>query len=271
MVMGLAIICIFACFSYIAYYLIKFSNPYQLTILIGRKGSGKTTLLTKFAMKYKKKGWTVYSNFPIPGTYLYNPSQIGLLQFPENSLVLCDEIGLVFNNRNFKTFPKEAIAWFKLQRHYKVRFIACSQADDYDKSIRNLVDSIYIISNICNIVSTARKVLRTVSIVTAAEGGGESRIVEDLNFSPFYTIPFGGCIFTFIPAWCKYFNSYDAPALPLNQFMYIDERTDLYNVTILSRISSSLRTRFSRTSHPETGKIPDDQSHDEEIKEEKAG
>lgn len=269
MVMALCIICIFCCVSYVAYYLIKFSNPYQLTILIGRKGSGKTTLLTKFAMQYKKKGWVVYSNFPIPGTFLYNPADIGRLQFPENSLVLCDEIGLVFNNRSFKTFPKEAISWFKLQRHYKVRFIACSQADDYDKSIRNLVDSIYIISNICNVLSTARKVLRTVSIVSAADGGGESKIVEDLNFTPFYTIPFGGCIFTWIPAWSKYFNSYDAPMLPLNDFVWIDERTDLIHVALFSRLSSAFRNRFSRSDISEDHKISDDENNDEEIKEER--
>lgn len=270
MVMGLAIICIFACVSYVAYYLIHFHNPYQLTILIGRKGSGKTTLLTKFAMKYKKKGWNVYANFPIPGCYLYDASKIGVLQFPPDSLVLCDEIGLVFNNRSFKSFPKEAISWFKLQRHYRVRFIAASQADDYDATVKRLVDSIYIISNFCNILGTARKVNRSISIVSAADGGGESKIVEDLNFTPFYTIPFGGCIFTWIPAWSKYFDSYDAPMLPVNDFVWIDERTDLIHVTIFSRLSSFVRCRFQlpdRSQDPESDLIKDkDEESEKSIK-----
>lgn len=270
MVMGLAVICIFCCTSYVCYYLLKFHNDYKLTIIIGRKGAGKTTMLTRYAVKYKKKGWNVYSNFPIPGTYLYDASKIGLLQFPPDSLVLCDEIGLVFNNRSFKTFPKEAISWFKLQRHYRVRFIACSQADDYDKSIRNLVDSIYILSNLGNVIGLARKVNRTVGIVQAKDAMGESKIVEDLNFSPWFMIPFGGVEITWIPKYSKFFDSYDAPMLPLENFVYLDERTDLYHVNIFSRISSFFRGHFPFFDNTSSDQLPISQDEDEEVKEEKA-
>lgn len=233
---------IFAFFANFAYWSWKFHNPFALDILIGKKGSGKTTLLTKYALTYKKKGWNVYANFEIPGTYYFDASKLGDLMFPEYSLVLIDELGLVFNNRAFKTFRPETIRWFKLQRQYRVRCICCSQADDYDKSIRNLVDHVYLISNLFNCVSMARKVVRTVSIVSAKDGMGESRIVEDLNFTPWFTIPFGGALFTWIPKYTKYFKSFNPPELPLKDFYYYDERTDLYNVTLFNRIFSHLRS-----------------------------
>lgn len=159
-----------------------------------------------------------------------------------------DEIGLVFNNRSFKEFSKDAINFFKLQRHYGVKVIACSQADDYDKVIRNLVDNLFLINNVGNVLSIARKVNRTVSIVSARDGAGESRIVEDLSFSHWLTIPFGGALFTWLPSWSKYFNSFDAPELPLKDFpIYYDERSDLYHVNVFSNLFSHLRyhSKFS--------------------------
>ena len=46
-------------------------------MVIGKKGSGKTTLLTKLAIKAIKQGKTVYSTVEIPGTYLFDPLQVG--------------------------------------------------------------------------------------------------------------------------------------------------------------------------------------------------
>ena len=244
MIKWILLIFVSAFFANFAYWSWKFHNPFALDILIGKKGSGKTTLLTKYALQYKKKGWNVYANFEIPGTYYFDASLLGDLMFPEYSLVLIDELGLVFNNRAFKTFRPETIRWFKLQRQYRVRCICCSQADDYDKSIRNLVDHVYLISNLFNCVSMARKVVRTVSIVSAKDGMGESRIVEDLNFTPWFTIPFGCALFTWIPAYAKYFKSFNPPKLPLEEFTYYDERTDLYHAPLFSRLFTRLRSNI---------------------------
>lgn len=219
------LICFTILIFYVIYWSLKFNNKFRLTVLIGKKGAGKTTILTKYAQMYKKKGWKVYSNFLIPGTYSYDPLELGKLMFDPMSLILIDEIGLVFNNREFKSFRKDTIAFFKLQRHYGAKVIACSQADDYDKSLRLLVDEIFLISNWFNVLAVARKVNRFVTIQHPDSGTGESRIVEDLQFSPWYTIPFGGAIFTWIPKYSKYFNSFDAPALPLKNFKYNEDLT----------------------------------------------
>lgn len=39
----------------------KYTNPYKLIFVFGKKGSGKSTLLQKLTNRYLKKGWTVYS------------------------------------------------------------------------------------------------------------------------------------------------------------------------------------------------------------------
>lgn len=180
--------------------------------------------------------------------------------FPPNSLVLIDELGLVFNNRAFKSFRPETISWFKLQRQYRCRCICCSQADDYDKSIRNLVDHIYLISNVANCFSMARKVVRSVSIVSASDGMGESRIVDDLSFTPWFTIPFGGAFFTWIPAYTKYFKSFNPPELPLTDFIFYDERADLYHVNVFVRISNYLRSFRKRKYDNEIVQLFEDES-----------
>ena len=56
-----------------AYFSIRFRNPFRLIFLFGKKGCGKSSTLCKLAFDYIRKGWTVYSTEPIPGTYLLPP------------------------------------------------------------------------------------------------------------------------------------------------------------------------------------------------------
>lgn len=240
---------LFAC-GYCLYYMNKFSNRFKLICLIGKKGAGKTTYLTKQALLHKKKGWKVYSNFHVPGCKGFDPAELGKLMFEPYSLILIDEIGLVFNNRAFKSFRADTLAFFKLQRHYGAKVIVCSQADDFDAALRRLVDNIYLLSNWFGVLSVARKVSRSVTIMHPEDGKGESRIVEDLQFTPWFTIPFGGAEFTWIPAWSKYFDSFDAPVLPSKNFWdYEDKKEVLSDESIHSRllfVVSRCRSCFDR-------------------------
>ena len=74
--------------SIIAYYAIKFRNPYKLLMVFGAKGSGKTTLLTKLAYQHARKKWNVYSTVPVPGAHLIQPSDIGHSSIPSHSVIL---------------------------------------------------------------------------------------------------------------------------------------------------------------------------------------
>lgn len=114
-------------------------NPYTLKLVVGEKGQGKSLYLARLASKYK--GF-VYSNFgvgiPLSSDY-YNHT------YPSNSLILIDEGGLVHSNRDFKSFPFQAIEWYKYQRKNKLNVIITSQTMDIDKKIRDLVDRLVLV------------------------------------------------------------------------------------------------------------------------------
>lgn len=221
----------------------RYRNPYSLTMLVGKKGAGKTTLITKLAFRYVKRGWKVYSNVPVPGAYLYNTEDIGKIAFDSNSVVFCDEIGMVFDNRNFKNFSNAQRDWFKLQRHYRVKFFAFSQAWDVDLKIRALTDAIYLIDSYFNVISVARKVRRKITIVHPS-GEAESRIADDLEFTPWFLAPFGGLMVTWLPAWMKYFDSFAAPELAPGEFTFCPMPEDLEERTIRFKIVNYIYQKY---------------------------
>ena len=238
--------------AFFVYHILKYRNPYKLYMLFGKKGSGKTTFIVKMAIKYMRQGRTVYSTVPVPGAYGFNPQDLGKLMFEPNSVVFFDEAGILFDNRDFKNFSKDKVEYLKLMRHYGVTIYMFSQAFDIDKKIRDLTDYCYLVTNWFNCISVARKINRRITIVHADKGGtGESHLADDMDFTPWFTIPFGGAIFTWIPAWTKYFNSFDAPELPKKDFIYYDPREDLYHVSIFSRIHDFICNRRSRIADPE--------------------
>nr|WP_300834130.1 zonular occludens toxin domain-containing protein [uncultured Acetatifactor sp.] len=194
----------------------KYRNPYKLTLVFGKKGSGKTTFLTKKAVQYMRRGKTVYSTVYIPGAHMFDVQQIGNYTFPPESVVFVDEVGMVWDNRNFKSFRPEVRDWFKLQRHYHVTVWLFSQATDIDIKLRMLMDEMYLCTCHMNFLSVARKIRRSITIVHPS-GDAEARIADDINFVPVWYSLFGAksAVFTYIPNWVKYFDSFDAPELPL--------------------------------------------------------
>ena len=105
----------------------NYLNPYKLIFIFGKKGSGKTTTLTKIALDHIRKGYKVYSTIEIPGTYLFDIREIGLRTFEPKSIVLCDEIVMVWDARDFSKFPKYVRDFFKYQRQYKLKVYLFSQ------------------------------------------------------------------------------------------------------------------------------------------------
>lgn len=190
-----------------------YRNPYKLTMYFGKKGSGKTTIMAKLAVKYMKRGVPVYTNFYLPGAYQFDPSQLGLVDLPRNIVIMIDEVGILWNNRNFKNFSGSLREYFKLQRHYGHTIIMCSQSWDVDKTLRLLCDYLFLVECHFNIFSVAKRITRRFAVVNSESkhgtADGESRIVDDLQMQPWWLWPFGSRVVTFIPHWVKYFNSFD--------------------------------------------------------------
>lgn len=196
----------------------KYNNPYKLYMIFGKKGSGKTTYLCKIALRYKKKGYTVYTNVQdmcIDGVRIIDPETLGEFVPEPMSCVLLDEVGMLYDNRNFKNFRPEVRDFFKLQRHYKVVVYLASQSFDIDKKLRDLTDRMYLVSAVTSWLSLVRPISKKIGLVEASSQG-ESRIVENLKF-----MLFTKWRFTFIPQYVKYFDSFVAPSRP---YLTYDEK-----------------------------------------------
>lgn len=189
----------------------KYKNPYKLYMYFGKKGCGKTTHICKTAMKYQRKGnFNIYTTEFIPDTFHIDYRDIGEIQFPRGSVLLVDEVGMIWDNRDFKKFSKSVRDFFKLQRHYGVTVYLYSQCFDIDKKLRDLCDELYIMKSYFNCISVCKKIRKDLTIVEAF-GEAESRITDDLKLVPFI-VP-GSRSFTYLPKYHKYFDSYAAPEL----------------------------------------------------------
>lgn len=180
-------------------------------MVFGKKGSGKSTYLVKVALKYISRGWVVYSNMrdlKIDGIRYINPDLIGEFVPTSNSLLLIDEVGMIWDNRNFKAFRQDTRDFFKLQRHYKVVCYLASQTWDIDKKLRDLTDAMYL--NVClfNVFSIGKRIARRI-VLTESTSEAESRIADNLKFAPIWNWSF-----TYIPKYAKYFDSFNVPQLP---------------------------------------------------------
>lgn len=234
----------------------KYRNPYKLILVFGKKGSGKTTLLVKKALQYMRRGKVVYSTVYIPGAHLFDVQQIGSYTFPPESVVFVDEVGMIWDNRNFKAFRPEVRDWFKLQRHYHVTVWLFSQAADIDIKLRMLMDEMYLCTCHMNFLSVARKIRRSITIVHPS-GDAEARIADDIDFVPVWYSIFGAksAIFTYIPNWTRYFDSFDAPELPLveSDLQDVPDRlSGFYERSSFMRFLFQLRllVRFLRARRP---------------------
>lgn len=189
----------------------KWRNPWKLYLVFGKKGSGKSTYLVKLAYKYMKKGYHIYTNMDdmmLPGVRWFNIDLLGDFVPDAHSLLLVDEVGMIWDNRNFKNFKPSVRDFFKLQRHYKVLVYLASQTFDIDKKLRDLTDGMILNINVLNVLTIGKTITRKITL-TESTSEAESRIAENLKFKPFWNWKY-----TFIPKWAKYFDSFQIPELP---------------------------------------------------------
>lgn len=159
------------------------NNPYTLKLVVGSKGSGKSLLLAQEANKFTGR---VYSNMGI-GDEL--PEKYWEYEYPQDSLILIDEIGVMHSNRDFKTMPREAIEWYKMQRKRRLTVICSSQTMDVDKKIRDLCDRIIVVSRV-QFLCVARAYKAVVKMERKPEGGEDLvNSVKMLGIHKIYAIP----------------------------------------------------------------------------------
>lgn len=204
----LGVLCLIILFLFLTR---KYRPIWKMYMVFGKKGSGKSTFLIKKAYKYQKKGYTVYTNMldcMLPGARIVDLELLGEFTPEEKSVCLWDEVGMIYDNRNFKSFKPATRDWYKLQRHYRCIVYLASQTWDVDAKLRNLTDGLYLCLNAFGVLSVAKRIARKV-VLTESTADSESRISENLAFMPIWNWSF-----TWIPKWKKYFDSFTAPYLP---------------------------------------------------------
>lgn len=182
----------------LAVFLYPFRAPsakpsHVLNVYFGVPGSGKTTFaayLTKQCLKESpiirlcrrwpdnpicarilagkrfRRATKVYSNVPITGAYRLDPKgDVGHYMI-DNGKVIIDEAGIEYNNRNFKTFPPEAIYFYKYHRHYQTSVDVFSQSyEDMDVTLRRLAQNFYVVrKSLVPFCVTCRLIRRKVGV-----------------------------------------------------------------------------------------------------------
>lgn len=225
MALFLTILCVFVLLSIFLFATRKYVNPYTLTMVFGKKGCGKTTFLTKLAYQHYKKGWTVFSTEDIKYTHKIDYTDIGKYWFPENSCILIDEVGMLWDNRNFKNFSSAVRDWFKYQRHNKCKVYLFSQSFDIDKKLRDLTDAMFLLVKRFRVFSYGKKISKCI-VLNASSAEAPSNIAENLEFEPFIFFWLGTRTLTYIPHWSKGFDSHsrlDIPDLPEEYYIKKEE------------------------------------------------
>lgn len=224
-----------------------FINPYTLTMVFGKKGAGKSSYLAKLALQHACRGWTVYSTLDIAGTFSFNPNDLGVFYTPSelasgltvrqeidldyckehynkrvyryfrdiskvkptgNVLILIDEVGMIWDNRNFKNFSDSTRNWFKLQRHYRCKVVLFSQSFDVDKKIRDLCDDMWLIQKKLRVFSYGKHILRRLDIAEGDAVSGESKLIDVLKFDSLFFFFLGSRSMTYLPRWSCLFDSF---------------------------------------------------------------
>lgn len=203
----------------------KYVQPYQLNMVISKPGGGKSTMCVKLAHYYMKRGHHVFSTEKIEVPILdpktrkkiivettpIKVNQLYRYQFPPDSVILVDEMGVHFHNRQFKNFDKRNVAFFKRYRHDKLIIWGFSQSFDVDLTIRNLVSQFWVLEKYARVFAVARRLIMK-PVVVHPTGDAPSSIQDDFVEDPKLLRPvLGGMKVTFIPHWVKSFDSYEIP------------------------------------------------------------
>lgn len=188
----------------------KYKDEKIISIYFAPPGSGKTTFAASLVRKCNKHKLPVYSNVPIVGAYEFDcVADLGVHQI-EDCKVIIDEAGIEYNNREFKSFPKTSLVFFKLHRHYGVSIDIFSQSwDDMDKKIRALAQRYYVVKRTSiPWLITARPIYRRISV-----NEQNKEICDEYYFKHWLSMLFCSK-YIIAPLYWSMFDSYEAPKLP---------------------------------------------------------
>lgn len=180
--------------------------------------TGKTTfacaLVSKMNKKFRKDpDYHVYSNVPISGAMLVSKSDIGQFLISDGLLII-DEAGVDFNNRDFKSFGDDRTKFFKYHGHFCLDVAVFSQSyNDMDKKLRDLATRMWLLRR--------HPLLPIVVAIRIRKKIGINEFTKEICDEYYFDGPIMR-LFTskriWAPAYYKMFNSYDRYDLPVKDF-----------------------------------------------------
>ena len=170
----------------------------KINMIFGLRGCGKSTHAAYVVSRCNKFNVAVFSNFPIHGAY-----QLGDIceaDYPVGSVLIIDEAGLAWGNRDFKSMPKEVIEFFKMSRHHEYTIYLYSQAyNDCDKKIRDLTDNMIY----CSKIGSFSRYIKMTQYIGVDEGGQPCT-----QYKPLKPLKFLFCHWLYRKRYYKLFDSY---------------------------------------------------------------
>lgn len=184
----------------------KFVSPYTFTVVFGKKGAGKSCSMQKDLRKHYKHGWKCFadSNTDLSFVQKIDAKKLFAEDLPPNSFIVIDEVNLLWDNRDFKSFDQRIQRFFREQRKHKCKIVAYSQTFDCDKKLRDLADRLAIQNKVLRIFTFRRYYTKTPRVISAQEARDTSKIVDDYLKVPFL---FGGVDITYIPKYVRDYNT----------------------------------------------------------------
>lgn len=198
---------------------------YRCWQFIGVPGAGKTTIAAYLVRKCQK--WNKIrrficvkifrmknfvdrvpmSNVPIKGSLMLERSDIGNFNISDSDLII-DEAGLEFGNRDFKSFTKSEMKFFKKHRHYRCNIYMFSQGFDVDLKLRDLCTRLYLVEkSFIPFFVHCKKIKKFVGIDELT-----GQLVDKYKFV------FGG-FYVFAPKTWRMFKTHSIDSLPTKQFI----------------------------------------------------
>ena len=180
----------------------------MITGYFGLPGCGKSTFLAKMAQQYIRHGYRVFvlDTSPVSGCELISWSDIGKYDM-SGSVILLDEISLFADNRDYKSFAHYHcdIVWFT------------QQYDGVDRKIRELTTCLYYV-RAAGKLSYAVRIDRFIHVEKE-----QKQIQVGYKMTGLFRALFAWLNHSvkvcYRPLYYKYFDSYDAPKLPVKAYV----------------------------------------------------